>query len=125
MRALVLVTGFWLTVGGMYAAAAHAAEPYFTDAKETTRQQTLDEKYAAERDVVNAPAELQPCVTCILARPLPLEVRNSAVERVPGAIPTAQRGETGIQSPEVISQPLSPNVQVTQKIPGLAPAVPR
>lgn len=124
MRAFLLVTGFWLAAVAMYATAAHA-EPYFTDAKETARQSTLDKKYAAERDVVNAPAEVQPCVTCILARPIPLEVRNSAVERVPGAIPTAQRGETGIQPPEATTQPFAPNVQVTQKIPGLSPAIPR
>ena len=124
MRALILVTGFWLSAGLMYASAAHA-EPYFTDSKETARQPTLDEKFAAERDVVNAPAELQPCVTCILRRPLPLEVRNSAMERVPGAIPTAQRGETGLQPPETISQPFAPNTPVTQKIPGLAPAIQR
>lgn len=123
MRALILVTGFWLSAGVMYASAAHA-EPYFTDGRETT-QPALDAKFAAERDVVNAPAELQPCIGCILSRPIPLQVRNSVVERVPGAIPTAQRGETGIQPTDTISQPFSPNASVTQKIPGLTPAVPR
>lgn len=123
MRILCLVTGFWLAAGMMYASAAHATEPYFTDRQETKQQ--LDEKFAAERDVVGAPVELQPCVGCVLSRPLPLEVRSTAVARVPGAIPTAQRGETGIQSPETLTQPLSPNTPVTQKIPGLAPAIPR
>ncbi len=121
MRAVFLVVGFWFMAGLMCITAVQAAEPPISDQD----QAALDQKLERERDAASAPAELQPCVGCILKRPLPLEVRSTAAERVPGAIPTAQRGTTGIPPTETVAQPLAPSTPVTQKIPGLAPSVAR
>jgi hypothetical protein len=114
MRAVLLICGFWMITGAIYTSAAHAAEPFIADED----QSALAEKLARQGTPV--PALVQPCDQC---RPAPVSDRGTIVERKPGAIPSAQRGTTGIQSEETLQQPLVSDAPVTQKIPGLTPSV--
>ena len=117
MRAILLVTGFWLMAGLMCVSAAQAAEPTIADVD----QSNLAEKLARNASIGD-PTLVQPCTQC---RPTPVSDRGTIVKRVPGAIRTAQRGTTGIQSPETAAQPLVSDTLMISKIPGLTPSVSR